>query len=210
MPRFADLSIDAFLAALSSPDPTPGGGTAAAVAGAMGTSLLMMVCGLAKSRNNTDDERAQLSEARTALAAARDRLVQLADRDTEAFNQVMAAYRLPKSTDEETSSRKAAVQQALRGATDAPLETLRAARDATVQAHTVARYGNRSATSDVRVALELLEAAAAGATANVDINLTGLNDEAYRRAAAAEVFDLTNRVTEDVAAARSALKTADD
>ena len=205
MPRFADLSVDAFLDALSSPDPTPGGGTAAAVAGAMGASLLMMVCGLARSRNNRDDERVALGEARAALSGIRERILQLADRDAEAFNLVMAAYRLPKSTDDEKAARQSAVQQALRGATDAPLETLRAARAAMAHAHTVAQSGNRSAASDVRVALELLEAAAAGGTANVEINLASLNDEDYRRATADEVLGLTNRVSEDAAAARAAL-----
>src|SRR5687768_13991399 len=106
MPRFADLSVTAFLDALASPDPTPGGGTAAAVAGAMGVSLLMMVAGLAKSRMNTDAERVTLGEARAALVSVRERVLALADTDTEQFNQVMSAYRMAKSTDEEKTARK--------------------------------------------------------------------------------------------------------
>jgi formiminotetrahydrofolate cyclodeaminase len=97
------------------------------------------------------------------------------------------------------------VQRALHTATEAPLDTLRTAVEAGKLARTIAEHGNRSAASDVRVALELLEAAAAGATANVETNITNLNDEAYRKATAGAVVELTNRLTEDVAAARSSL-----
>jgi methenyltetrahydrofolate cyclohydrolase len=93
MTRFADRTIAELLAALASPDPTPGGGTAAAIAGAMGTSLLLMVTGLAKSRNNTDDEKAMLAGARAALEPIAAQLTQLADADALSFDGVMAAYR---------------------------------------------------------------------------------------------------------------------
>ena len=93
-------------------------------------------------------------------------------------------------------------------ATDAPLETLRVALEAARQARVVAHCGNPSASSDVRVALELLEAAAAGATANVEINLTSVNDQAYQKRVASAVMDLSNQFTEEIAAARAALKNA--
>lgn len=205
MPRFADLPLSRFLEALASPDPTPGGGTAAAVAGAMGVSLLSMVAGLRKSRTGSEPERVALAEAGAALASARDRLLALADTDAEAFDQVMAAYRLPKATDEEKQARTQAVHRGTRAATDAPLETLRTVAEAARHARTVAEHGNRSAASDVRVALELLEAAAAGAAANVETNLAGLDDEAFRSQAASDVLERTNRMTEDAAAARAAL-----
>src|SRR5919106_744890 len=99
MSRFADLTVSAFVDALASAEPTPGGGTAAAVAGAMGASLLMMVAGLSKTRGNNDQERAALSEARAALTGFRNRLLAQADADTEAYNKVTVAYRLPKGTD---------------------------------------------------------------------------------------------------------------
>ena len=99
------MTVAELLAALASPDPTPGGGTAAAIAGAMGTSLLVMVAGLAKSKNNTDDEKAALANARAAIEPITSRLTELADADTAAFDAVMAAYRLPKATDEEKAAR---------------------------------------------------------------------------------------------------------
>jgi len=205
MASFADRTVGAFLDALASPEPTPGGGTAAAVAGAMGVSLLMMVAGLTKSRSNSDAEKVALSEARAALASVRDRILALADTDARAFDQVMTAYRLPKATDDEKEARKQAVQRGMRAATDAPLETLRTAVDAMPHARVVAEYGNRSAASDVRVALELLEAAAAGAAANVEINIAGVDDEAFKKSAASEVLERTNHMTENAAAARAAL-----
>jgi formiminotetrahydrofolate cyclodeaminase len=205
MASFADMSLSAFLDAIASPDPTPGGGTAAAVAGAMGGALLMMVAGLAKSRNDVETEKVALVETRAKLVSIRERFIALAADDADAFNQVMAAYKLPKATEEDRNTRKQAVQRALRGASDVPLATLRTAVEAMKHANIVAKHGNRAAASDVRVALELLEAAAAGATANVETNLLSLDDEAYRKSVAADVLDLTNRLTEDAAAARTAL-----
>lgn len=205
MPRFADQTISEFLDALSSPNPTPGGGTAAAVCGSIAVALLIMVASLTKSKSNTDRERAALSEARTALEPSKQRLLALADTDSAAFDHVMEAYRLPKSTDDEKTRRKQVIQRALQGATETPLETLRAMADAVEPAPVVAQFGNRAATSDIRVALELLEASSAGAAANVEINLTSLDDDAYKKAVAADVLALTNRIKERTANARAAL-----
>jgi len=205
MARFADLSVSAFVDALSSAEPTPGGGTASAVAGAMGAGLLMMVAGLQKTRGNKDEERAALSEARASLTSVRDRLLALADTDTKAYNEVIAAMRLPKATDEEKAARKRAMQQGTRAATEAPLEILRAVAEAARHARRVAQFGNPSAASDVRVAIELLEAAGAGAGANVEINLTSLDDEAFRKSAASTMIEVSNAITECAAAARAAL-----
>ena len=204
---FADQSISAFVDALASPEPTPGGGTAAAVAGAIGSALLMMVAGLPKTRGNSDAERAQLAEARAALTSVRQRMLVLADADTEAYNQVVAAYRLPKATDADKAARKQAVATAMRAATETPLDTLRTTAEAVRIAHVIAQFGNPSAASDIRVALELLEAAAAGASANVETNLTSISDDAYRKATASTMIEIANRLSENVASARAALNT---
>src|SRR5688572_14231448 len=188
--HFAAMTVAELLAALASPEPTPGGGTAAAIAGAMGTSLLVMVAGLAKSKNNTDEEKAALATARAAIEPIIARLTALADADSAAFDAVMTAYRLPKATDQDKAARTHAIQAALRGATEIPLETLRACAGALEHARAVADYGNRSADSDVGVAIGLLKAAAAGAAANVRINLEGLKDEGFKAAAKAETARL--------------------
>jgi methenyltetrahydrofolate cyclohydrolase len=205
MPRFGDKTISAFLDALASPEPTPGGGTAAAIVGSVATALLMMVAGLPKTRGNTEPERTQLADARAALATVRDRLLLLADQDADAYDSVVRAYRLPRTTDEEKVARKQAIADGLRAATDTPLDTLGAIAEVAPHARIVAQFGNPSAASDVRVALELLEAAGAGAAANVEANLGGLHDDVYRKRAASAVVDGSNLLTEQIAAARAAL-----
>ena len=191
---FSTKSVHEFIESLSSAEPTPGGGTAAAIAGAMGTGLLMMVAGLARTRGNTDEERSVLAGVRTELAPLVAALETCADRDSDAFNAVMAAYRRPKSTDDEKAARKAAIAEAMRGATEAPLETLRLAARALALGETVVRLGNPSAASDAGVGVGLLAAAAHGAAANVRINLAGLPDDAYRADATAETEMLLQRV----------------
>lgn len=199
------MTVAGLLDALASSEPTPGGGTAAAIAGAMGTSLLVMVTSLAKSRNNTDDEKAALARAREALLPMSALLSTLADRDAESFNAVMAAYRLPKATDDEKAARTRAIQSALAGATTVPLDTLRACADVLAQAPAVAQHGNKAAASDARVAVGLLRAAAAGAHANVAINLDGIKDDAFKTATAGEAARLSSAADRDAAAALQAL-----
>jgi methenyltetrahydrofolate cyclohydrolase len=206
MSKFVDQPLSGFLDALASAEPTPGGGTAAAIAGAMGVSLLMMVGGLSKSRAGVEAERVALAEARAALASIRDRLASLGDTDADAFNQVMAAYRLPKATDQEKSARKDAIQKGLTAATIAPLDTLRAAGEALRLARVVAQYANRSAVSDVGVGIGLLEAAANGAVANVRINLGSLLDEGFKASASADVDAISKQLSEDAAGANAALE----
>lgn len=188
--RFREMTVQGLLEALASPEPTPGGGTAAAVAGAMGTALLVMVTGLAKSRTNTDEEKAALAAARAALQPLVTRLTALADEDTASFNQVMAAFRLPKATDDEKAARTRAIQEALKGATTVPLETLRVCAGALAHAGAVVQHGNPSAASDAGVAVSLLRAAAEGAHANVQINLDSIKDEAFKSAAGADAARL--------------------
>jgi len=131
--------------------------------------------------------------------------MQLADADSDAFNAVMAAYRLPKATDEDKSARTAAIQAGLRGATTVPLDTLRACADALAHGRAVADYGNRSAASDVGVAIGLLKAAADGAAENVAINLASIKDESFKNATAGETARLSAEASTAAAAARQSV-----
>jgi len=203
--KFADMTVAQFLDALCSPTPTPGGGTASAMTGAMAASLLVMVTGLAKSNTNTDEEKAALAAARTALHPLVATLAALADADAASFDDVMHAYRLAKATDDEKAARSAAIQLALQGATVVPLQTLRACAGAMAHAGTVAACGNRSAVSDVGVAIGLLEAAAAGAEANVRINLGSVRDLNFASAASDETGRLISEIARQAAEARSRL-----
>ncbi len=174
-----DKTVSQVLDALASADPTPGGGSASALAGALGASLLLMVARMPKTKTSADADRVPLDAAAAALAPLAGELRGLIDRDTEAYDQVVEAYRLPKGTEEEKVARKNAIQRGMRAATEAPLAVMRACRAAMAQAAAVETHGNPNAASDVKVAQELLNAGLNGARANVEINLPGVNDAEY-------------------------------
>ena len=185
-----DKTVSQLIDAFASPDPTPGGGSAAALAGAIGSSLLLMVSRMTKTKGGGEDDRRTLDAAAAQLAPLAIELRDRVDRDSAAYDEVVAAYRLPKATDAEKGARREAIQRAMRSAVEAPLAVIRACRAALAQAAAVERHGNPNAASDVRVAKELLGAALSGARANVEINLPSVSDEAYvarvRREAAAD------------------------
>ena len=174
---FPDL-LDAF----ASPDPTPGGGSAAALLGALGASLLARVAGLPKTKSNTPGERAALDAARTRLLELRKTLMDLIDRDAGAYDRVVAAYRLPKTSDEEKAARSRSIQAALQHATEVPLETLTVCGQVVEAGRTVATSGNPSAISDVTVGLQTLMTAMSGAMLNVQMNLGSVKDAAFVQA----------------------------
>lgn len=186
-----DTSLRDLLSAFSSSDPTPGGGSASALAASVGASLLMMVAALPKSRTNADEEKTALRGATTALTGLRQQLAEAVDADTAAYEQVMAAYRQPKGTPEEQAARKAAIQRALRAATDVPLTVLRLSVEALDQAAVVSANGHKAAASDVGVAIALLSAGAAGGRLNVETNLEGVSDATYADAVRAELKALS-------------------
>ena len=201
MPSFFEMSVAKLLDELSSSNPTPGGGTASAIAGAIGISVLVMVTNLSKSKNNTDAEKAALAEARDKLMPLTTHLGKLADADAQAFDRVMAAYRLPKTSDEEKTTRTQAIQSALQGATTVPLDTLRVCAEALRHARVVTEHGNASAASDASVGVGLLRAAAAGAHANVQTNLGGIKDEAFKTTTGEEAARLSSAAAADAATA---------
>src|SRR5262249_26460678 len=133
--------LDAFAA----PTPTPGGGSAAALAGAVAAALLEMVASMQKTKNGTAEDRAALDLILPTLTSLRTTLTGLVDRDSASYDAVVAAYKLPKGTDDEKARRKTAIRDAMRGATDVPLETARAASAIVPLARTVAEHGNANA-----------------------------------------------------------------
>lgn len=203
--KLTNRTISDLLAAFRSSEPTPGGGSASALAGAVGASLLAMVAGIPKPRatNEQDVERLEAAGARCADLSAR--LAELIDRDSDAYELVVAAYRLPKATDAEKAARSARIQQALRAAIDAPLGVMHACSDAVEQAATVAAFGNRNASSDVQVGLELLGAGMRGAKLNVDINLGTVKDQEYAARTREAVDRMIDELECGTAAARSHL-----
>lgn len=188
-----ELPLADLLAAFSSPDPTPGGGSAAALTSALGASLLMMVAALPKTRNGSDEDRTALAAVQQDLSLIRERLAAAIDGDTAAYNGVVAAYKRPKASAEEQTARKEAIEQALRAATDVPLDVMRQSLRALEVATIVARHGYRSASSDVGAAIAMLRAGATGAHLNVGINLESIADAGYRTAIGDEARDLIER-----------------
>lgn len=172
-------SVSDLLAAFRSAEPTPGGGSAAALAGAAGASLLAMVAALPTPRAVSDAERERLKDAGVRCTALAVRLEALIDEDSEAYGLVLSAFRLPKTTDQEKAARAAAIQRALTAATESPLQVMRHCAEALEAAPAVAALGNANASSDVQVGLGLLRAALSGAQQNVAINLGSLKDAEY-------------------------------
>jgi methenyltetrahydrofolate cyclohydrolase len=194
MTAYSGLTFAELLDAFSSNQPVPGGGSASALAGAVGASLLIMVAGLPKTRHGTDEERTALTAAASRLRPLRDELASLVDRDSDAYTSVIDAYRLPKSTDAEKAARRDAIDAAMRTATEAPLATMRACERVMREAETVATGGAPSAASDVAVAIELLKTAARGAALNVDTNLASVKDTDYATRVSQERRDLEQAI----------------
>jgi formiminotetrahydrofolate cyclodeaminase len=169
-PSLLELPARELLDRFASSQPTPGGGSAAALAGALGAALTAMVCAMPKSRTGAAEERARLDEALGQSRQAGSRLRQLVDEDTAAYEAVLSAYRLPKASEEEKAARKAAIDRAMEHATTVPLETAKACvtvLDAAVEA---AAHGSANALSDARTAGALGMAGLLGAVENVRIN----------------------------------------
>ncbi|MFN4217678.1 MAG: cyclodeaminase/cyclohydrolase family protein [Candidatus Bipolaricaulia bacterium] len=176
-----DESLRALLEKLSAATPTPGGGSAAALVGSIAASLVAMVAGLTigkKAYQSVEQEmRSVLSEA----IRLRDELLECAERDSVAFNAVMAAYKLPKETEAARAEREQTIQSALKGATEAPYQTaLRCSRILEL-AEIVVTRGNKSALSDGGAAAVLAEGALQAALLNIAINLSAIFDESFKR-----------------------------
>ena len=200
--KLTERRVDDLLQAFRSPDPTPGGGSAAALAGAIGASLLAMVAGLPKSRAATEEDVERLQAAGRRCAAIAGDLTTLVDRDSEAYDLVVGAYRQPKGTDEEKAARSAAIQKAMRAAIAAPLDVMRACAAAAEQGVVVAALGNPSASSDVRVGFELLGAGLRGAKLNVEINLGSVKDAAYVETVRRDVEEFERAIGHETSAIR--------
>lgn len=164
---------------LAAPTPTPGGGSASALSGALGASLLSMVCGLTAGKKGYEAVTAEMNERKAALDPMRGRFHAFIDKDAAAFDQVMAAFKLAKDTDEAKAKRTAAIQDATKGAAEVPLEVMALAVEALRHALAVAEKGNKNSITDVGVGAMHLQTALQGASLNVRINLSSLKDEGY-------------------------------
>lgn len=170
------LNLSTFLDDLASGEPTPGGGSAAALAGALGAALAAMVAHLTVGRKRYVDVDTQMQAVLHEAEALRSRLTSLVAEDAQAYERVRAAYRLPKDSAEEQALRHAAIQGAMQGASRTPLETMRACLAALHLLEQAASLGNVNAATDGAVGALLAQAGLAGAALNVRVNLGGIDD----------------------------------
>ncbi|MHC2088176.1 methenyltetrahydrofolate cyclohydrolase [Methylobacterium sp. CM6244] len=175
----ANETIQSFLDGLASSAPTPGGGGAAAISGAMGAALLSMVCNLTIGKKKYVEVEGELKEILGKSEALRAELTGMIADDVEAFDAVMGAYGLPKGTDEEKAARAARIQEALKVATDVPLACCRACREVIDLAEAVAEKGNLNVISDAGVAVLSAHAGLRSAALNVYVNAKGLDDRGF-------------------------------
>jgi len=190
---FADRSFRDVLAAFGSPSPTPGGGSACAAAAALGTSLLRMGAGIV----NMDQQ---------SLLRIEERLIEAMDADAAAYTYVIAAQRAPKDTDAERGLRTAAIQVALRGATEVPLSIMRLCASALYEATEVAARARRSTVGDIACAVTLLRCAKMGAQLTIEANLGALTDAQYVGTVGEEFRVLSERADNAAAEAERLLR----
>lgn len=185
-----ELSVRELIARLASRAPIPGGGSAAALAGSLAAALLSMVSALTEGRTSSDDDAQTVRQVAAAATASEAELTSLASLDASAYDTVVRARRLPRTTDAERAERTARVAAATRTATEVPLRTARAAMAVLALAERLVPAANPHAISDVGVAAHLATAAVRGAVLNVRINLPGLADDDPLKAARDELDEL--------------------
>jgi glutamate formiminotransferase/formiminotetrahydrofolate cyclodeaminase len=188
------LTLTQFLDELASSSPAPGGGSVAALAGAIGSALTSMVCNLTIGKKRYADVQEEIQSVLRQSEKLRQELTLLIDKDTEAFNGVMAALAMPKATEEEQSRRSSLIQEATKRATLVPLSVMGLCERALALTRVVAEKGNKNSTSDAGVAALMLQSACSSAGLNVRINLTSLNDEQFVRQTTEEMKGITRKV----------------
>lgn len=170
------MPVQQFLDELASAAPTPGGGGAAAIMGAMGAALISMVANLTIGKKGYEGADAEMKAQLAASEALRARLTAMVADDVAAFNQLMGAYRLPKDTDAQKAQRAAAIQEGLKQATRVPLACAKACAEVILVAQRSAEHGNLNVISDTGAGVLALQAGLRSAALNVYINTPMIKD----------------------------------
>jgi formiminotetrahydrofolate cyclodeaminase len=171
-----ELTLGSIIRSVSSGDPTPGGGHVSALAGSLGASLYLMVINLTLPKKDSPefrDRKAGLEEAQVAL-------LRLAEKDSEAYEDVLKALCLPKASDEEKARRRAAIEEATKGAALVPLETARVCMSVMRLGPDLLEWGKKSCMSDTAVGFLMAHSGFEGAAMNVNINLASIQDEDFK------------------------------
>ncbi len=198
MPMIKDQTIETFLQQLASASATPGGGSAAAIMGSMGAALVSMVANLTIGKDKYKAVEADMQALLEEAEALRICLLDAVRADVEAFDQVMAAYRLPKNTEEEKTLRSKEIQEALKTATDVPLECVRLSAAVIDLSRTAMEKGNRNVISDAGVAVLAAHAALKSSALNVYVNLNAIQDTTFTKQRREELEKLIAGKDEEV------------
>ena len=177
--KLAQLKVSDFTDLLASLEPAPGGGSTAALEGALGAALTAMVAAFTIGRKKYAEYEELAREVNQKADALKTQLVEVIDRDTEAFNGVSAVFAMPKDTEEQKAARKSAMQAALKECTKTPFEMMELSTQALELADAIVGRSNASAASDLGVAALSLKAAVQGAWLNILINTGGIDDAEF-------------------------------
>ena len=204
--KLVDMTVKDYLDLLKSDAPAPGGGSVSALSAAQGVGLVAMVADLTIGREKYAEYEEVCKVAKEEALKLYSAFMEGIDKDTEAFNKVSAAYKLPKNTDEEKAARSAAIREANVGATEVPFETVKLCLDGLKITETMVGKSNPNAASDLGVAALNLLSGIRGAWLNVKINLPGIKDEALKakfetgEAMVDEAYVISKRIYEEVLA----------
>lgn len=203
--KLAEMTVTQFAEVLASDAPAPGGGSTAALEGALGAALTAMVCRLTEGRKKYEEYQDYILEVKEKAARLQAQFIDVMDRDTEAFMVISNAYGMPKSTDEEKAARSAAIQAGLVKSTETPMEMMELAAQTIALTESLLGKFNTASASDLGVGALSLRAAVQGAWLNVLINIGSLKDkelaETYRakgQALVDQVVSAADRIYETV------------
>lgn len=192
--KLDELSIRAFIDELSSAKATPGGGSVAALCGALGAALSAMVAGLTGGKEKFKERWTSIEEIKSSTDLLKTHFLTLIQKDSDAYQEVVAALRLPRETEQQRISRREDIQESLKKAAKVPLETLRASEDLMEIAQKAVEHGDPNAITDAGAAVHLAYIAGQIAAYNVRINLSQIEDEGFRQECSREVEERLARL----------------
>jgi len=191
--KLDQLSVLEFIAELSSGNPTPGGGSVAALCGALGAALSAMVANLTVEREKYEQTWKSMEEVKKAAGDLSARFLELMQEDSDTYQKVITAFELPKETDDQNASRQADIEETMKKAALVPLETLRASEELIRAARDAVRGGNPNAITDAAAAVQLANTTAVVASYNVQINISRIKDQAFVAKCEKEVTEILKR-----------------
>ena len=189
-----ELSVKDFIYETASDSPAPGGGSVAALSAASAAALIEMVANLTLGKKGYEEVTAQMENVKKVAGEYKEKFINYIDEDSDSFNKIMAAFKLPKDTDEKKAERTKVVQEAFKGAATVPLNVGKDAFALLELAKTVVLKGNQNAVTDGAVAAMQARTAVHGAFYNVKINLGSIKDEAFVQNTNSQMKEIEDKV----------------